>query len=157
MTDTILTAVWPFASALIVSVAEFLLARTKAFGRSNVRDLKLPKIIWQINWKDKTGETALSFLIIWTAALLQFLFSMVCLFIVLRTANLPAEKTGSPVSPLFFAAGSLISDLCILYLLRSRKRKGCRAAVLIAVLSYVLIAVELFLFNFNTFSLILPV
>ena len=152
MTDTILTVICPFASALLVSIAEILLARSKAFGRSHVRDLKLPKPIWQIKWKDKTGETALSFLIIWTAALLQFLFSMVCLFIVLRTANLPAEKTGSPVSPLFFAAGSLISDLCILYLLRSRKRKGCRAAVLIAVLSYVLIAVELFLFNFNSFK-----
>ncbi len=152
MTDTILTVVCPFASALLVSIAEILFARSKAFGRSHVRDLKLPKPIWQIKWKDKTGETALSFLIIWTAALLQFLFSMVCLFIVRRLANLPAEKAGSPVTPLFFAVGSIVSDLCILYLLRSRKRKGCKAAVIIAVLSYVLIAAELFLFNFNCFK-----
>ena len=151
MTDTILTVVWPFASALIVSVAELLLARSKAFGRSNVRDLKLPKIIWQIKWKDKTGETALSFLIIWTAALLQFLFSMVCIFLVRRFANIPPETAGSSVSSAFFAAGSIVSDLCILYLLRSRKRKLSKAAVIISVLSYVLIAAELFLFNFNSF------
>ena len=153
MTDTILTVICPFASALLVSIAEILFARSKAFGRSHVRDLKLPKPIRSIKWKDKTGDTALSFLIIWTAALLQFLFSMLCLFIVLKTANLPDGKTESPVTPLFFAAGSIISDLCILYLLRSRKRKGCKAAVIIAVLSYVLIAVELFLFNFNSFKI----
>lgn len=152
MTDTILTAVWPFASALIVSVAELILARSKAFGRSNVRDLKLPKIIWQINWKDKTGETALSFLIIWTAALLQFLFSMICIFLVGRFANVPPGTQGSSVTPLFFAAGSIVSDLCILYLLRSRKRTHAGTFVITAVMSYALIAVELFLFNFNSFN-----
>ena len=151
MTDTILTVVWSFASALIVSVAELLLARSKAFGRSNVRDLKLPKIIWQIKWKDKTGETALSFLIIWTAALLQFLFSMVCIFLVRRFANILPETAGSAVFSAFFATGSIVSDLCILYLLRSKKRKLSKAAVIIAVMSYVLIAVELFFFNFNCF------
>ena len=152
MTDTILTVVWPFASALIVSVAELLLARSKAFGRSNVRDLKLPKIIWQIKWKDKTGETALSFLIIWTAALLQFLFSMVCIFLVRRFANIPQDQAGSVSFSVFFAVGSIVSDLCILYLLRSKKRNLSKAAVITAVMSYALIAAELFLFNFNCFS-----
>ncbi|MBP5775492.1 MAG: hypothetical protein J6W36_07330 [Clostridiales bacterium] len=152
MTDIILTVVWPFASALIVSLAELFLARTKAFGRSNVRDLKLPKIIWQINWKDKTGKTALSFLIIWTAALLQFLFSMICIFLVRRFANVPAEAEVPGITSAFFAVGSIVSDLCILYLLRSRKRTHAKTAVMTAVMSYALIAVELFLFNFNSFS-----
>lgn len=152
MTDTILTVIWPFASALLVSIAEIIFARSKAFGKSHVRDLKLPKPIWQIKWKDKTGETALSFLIIWTAALLQFLFSMVCLFIVRRGANLPDNAVLSPVSPMIFGTGCIVSDICILYLLRSRKRRGVKAATVIAVLSFVLIAAELFLFNFNAFK-----
>ena len=152
MTDTILAVVWPFASALIVSVAELILARTKAFGRSHVRDLKLPKFIRQIKWKDKTGETALSFLIIWTAALLQFMFSMLSIFLVHRFANLPYGNQTSPVSSVFFAFGSMVSGVCILYLLRSGKRSYAKAAVILAVMSYVLIAAELFLFNFNCFK-----
>ncbi len=152
MTDTILTVVWPFASAVIASVAEVLFARTKAFGKSHVRDLKLPKLIWQIKWKDKTGETALSFLIIWTSALLQFLFAMASLFVIRRCANLPQETAASPVSSAFFAVMCIVSDICIIYLLRGRNRKASKAAVIIAVMSFLVLACELFLFNFNCFK-----
>ena len=151
MTDTILIVVWPFASALLITFADILLARTKAFGTTHVSELKLPKFLRQIHWKDKTGNTALSFLIIWTAALLQFLFSMAGLYFVRKFACLPAKTAVSPVNPVFFAVADIVSDLCILYLLRSGKRRAVKAAVTIAVLSYALLACELFVFNFNSF------
>ena len=150
MTNTVLTVVWPFASALLISIAELILSKTKKFGEPQAGKLKLPKFLRQIKTKDKAGISALSFLVIWSAALLQFLFAMVCLYIVRKKAFiLPGTET-EPVSHLFFAVGSLVSGICILYLLRSKKRRAEKAAVIIAVMSYLLIAVELFLFNFNS-------
>ena len=152
MTDTILIVVWPFASALLISIANLILAKTKAFKTSHVRELKLPKFLRQIHWKDKTGDTALSFLIIWTAALLQFLFSMAGLYFIRKFACLNAGAYLRPVNPLFFAVADIVSDICILYLIRSDKRKAVKSAVTIAVLSYALLAAELFVFNFNSFK-----
>ena len=152
MTDTILIVVWPFASALLISIAELFLAGTKAYGTSRVSELKLPKFLRQNHWKDKTGNTALSFLIIWTAALLQFLFSMAGLYVVRKFACRAAAASVSPVSHVFFAVADIVSDICILYLLRSQKRRAVKAAVTIAILSYVLLAAELFVFNFNCFK-----
>lgn len=150
MTNTVLTVVWPFASAILVTIAELILSRTKKFGEPQVSKLKIPEFLRQISTKDKAGISALSFLVIWTAALLQFLFSMASIHLVQRMAfTLPGTEK-EPVSHLFFAVGSMVSGICILYLLRSRKRKAAKAAVIIAVLSYVLIAAELFLFNFNS-------
>lgn len=151
MTDTILIVIWPFASALLISIAELILSRTKRFGGSHVKDLKLPKILRQIKWKDKTGNTALSFLIIWTAALLQFLFSMASLFAVRKFAYIPSGSANA-VHPAIFAVADIVSDICILYLLRSQKRTAARAAVIIAVISYAALSAELFLFNFNCFK-----
>ena len=152
MTDTILIVIWPFASALLISIAELILVNTKAFGTSRVSELKLPEFLRQNHWKDKTGNTALSFLIIWTAALLQFLFSMAGLYIVRKFACHAAVTSVSPVSHIFFAAADIVSDICILYLLRSQKRRAVKAAVTIAILSYALLAMELFVFNFNCFK-----
>lgn len=152
MTDTILIVIWPFAFALLASVAEFLLSRTKVFGGTHIRDLKLPKQIRQIKWKDKTGNTALSFLIIWTACLLQFMVSMVSVYLVRRFACIPSGATQSPVSPVFFAVADAVSDICILYLLRSGKRRFAGPAAVTAVLSYALLLAELFVFNFNCFG-----
>lgn len=152
MTDTILIVVWPFASALLITVANILLAGTKAFGNPHVSELKLPKFLRQIHWKDKTGNTALSFLIIWTAALLQFLFSMAGIFLIRRFACLPDRTVASPVNHVFFAVADIVSDICILYLLRSEKRRAVKPAVIIAILSYVLLFAELFVFNFNAFK-----
>jgi len=152
LTDTILIVVWPFASALLITIANILLAKTKAFGGSHVSELKLPKFLRQIHWKDKTGNTALSFLIIWTAALLQFLFSMAGIYVIRKFACFPAGASVSPVNHIFFLVADIVSDVCILYLLRSGKRKCVKAAVTIAVLSYALLAVELFAFNFNCFK-----
>lgn len=152
MTDTILIVIWPFAFALLASVAEFILSRTKAFGGSHIRDLKLPKQIRQIKRKDKTGDTALSFLIIWTACLLQFMVSMASIYLVRRFACIPSGKIASPVSPVFFAVADAVSDICILYLLRSGKRRFAGPAVITAVLSYALLLAELFVFNFNCFG-----
>ena len=150
MTNTILTVVWPFASAILVSIAELILSRTKKSGEPQANKLKLPGFLRQISSKDKAGNSALSFLIIWAAALLQFLFAMVCIHVVQRNAFVLPGTEKEPVSHLFFAVGSAVSGICILYLLRSVKRRAAKAAVIIAVLSYVLIAVELFLFNFNS-------
>lgn len=150
MINTVLTVVWPFASAILLSIAELILSKTKRFGEPQVGKLKLPKLLRQIKTKDKAGISALSFLVIWSAALLQFLFAMVCVYIVRKMAFvLPGTET-EPVSHLFFAVGSMVSGICILYLLRSGKRRATKAAVIIAVLSYLLIAAELFLFNFNS-------
>ena len=94
----------------------------------------------------------MSFLIIWTAALLQFLFSMAGLYAIRRLACLGAGHAADPVNPFFFAAADIVSDICILYLIRAGKRKAVRPAVIIAVLSYALLALELFAFNFNSFK-----
>lgn len=151
MTDTIQIVVWPFASALLISIAELILAGTKAFKTSHVRELKLPKLLRQIHWKDKTGNTALSFLIIWTAALLQFLFSMAGLYFIRKFACLTV-RTANPIDPAFFAVADIVSDICILYLIRSQKRSLAKPAVIIAVMSYALLFTELFVFNFNSFK-----
>ena len=152
MTDTVLIAVWPFASAILISLAELILARTKAFKTSHVSELKLPKFLRQIHWKDKTGNTALSFLIIWTAALLQFLVSMVSLYVVRKYACHLSGTVASPLDPAFFAVADVVSDICILYLLRSRRRRAVKAAFTVAVLSYALLVLEIFGFNFNCFK-----
>jgi len=150
--NTVLTVVWPFASAIVISIAELILSRTKKFGVPQSGRLKLPKLLRQISSKDKAGISALSFLVIWTAALLQFLFAMVCIYIVRKWAFILPGTEGEPISHLFFAFGSIVSDICILYLLRSTKRSAVKAVTIIAALSYVMIAVELFLFNFNCFK-----
>ena len=152
MTDTILIVVWPFASALLITVANILLAGTKAFGNPHVSELKLPEFLRQIHWKDKTGNTALSFLIIWTAAVLQFLFSMAGIFLIRKFACLPDRTVASPVNHVFFAVADIVSDICILYLLRSEKRRAVKPAVIIAIISYALLFAELFVFNFNAFK-----
>lgn len=152
MTDTILIVFWPFAFALFVTVLEFVFSRTKKFGVSHVSDLKLPKHLWQNDWKDKTGKPALSFLIIWTAAVLQFMVSMVSLYLVRRYAFVPGGNVSNIVNPAVFAVADAVSDICILYLIRSQKRRAVRSAVIIAVLSYAVLAAELFLFNFNCFK-----
>ena len=152
MTDTILIAVWPFASALLISLAEFILARTKAFKTSYVSELKLPKFLRQNHWKDKTGNTALSFLIIWAAALLQFLFSMVSIYLVRRYACLPDGAYKSPLNPVFFVVADTVCGICILYLLRSSRRRAVKTAAIIAVLSFALLVLEFFVFNFNCFK-----
>ena len=152
MTDTILIVVWPFASALLITIANILLAGTRAFGNPHVSELKLPKFLRQIHWKDKTGNTALSFLIIWTAALLQFLFSMAGIFLIRKFACLPDRTAASPVDHVFFAVADIVSDIFILYLLRSEKRRAAKPAVIIAILSYALLITELFVFNFNSFK-----
>ena len=152
MINTVLTVVWPFASAIVISIAELILSRTKKFGVPQASKLKLPKLLRQISQKDKAGVSALSFLVIWTAALLQFLFAMVCVYLVRKGAFVLPGTIEDPVSHLFFASGSIVSDICILYLLRSVKRRAEKAVTIIAVLSYVLIAAELFLFNFNCFK-----
>ena len=78
---------------------------------------------------------------------------MASLYVVRKYACLPAvASAGNPLDPAFFAVADIVSDVAILYLLRSQKRNGVKTAVIVAVLSYVLLATEIFAFNFNCFK-----
>ena len=78
--------------------------------------------------------------------------SMVSLYLVRRYAFVPGGNVSNIVNPAVFAVADAVSDICILYLIRSQKRRAVRSAVIIAVLSYAVLAAELFLFNFNCFK-----